>query len=195
MMSGMVEPHPLIYYRQGSHGKSEAFVRRLKAKFALHHGQPPHRLGSNLSNGSSESINQNKVFGRLASRRKRIIEWVKTVGHTSLDSGSGDESASNSMLEKTLPKIPKLSGLDLPHLNDPHSGTDVVLTDDSVPGPTGYKDLKLATYDAGEPVDDAKLGDEGFLTAQICYDVMDGTLDEARMQRLKQGFAALLDSL
>ena len=46
-----------------------------------------------------------------------------------------------------------------------------------------------------EPVDEDRLWDEGFTAGQIMVDLAQGKLDEARMQRLKAGFYALLDSV
>ena len=46
-----------------------------------------------------------------------------------------------------------------------------------------------------EPVDEDQLWDEGFTSGQIMVDLAQGKLDEARMQRLKAGFYALLDSV
>ena len=46
-----------------------------------------------------------------------------------------------------------------------------------------------------EPVDEDTLWNSGFMTGQIMQDLAAGRLDDARMQRLKAGFFALLDSL
>ena len=46
-----------------------------------------------------------------------------------------------------------------------------------------------------EPVDEDQLFDEGFTAGQVMVDLAQGKLDEARMQRLKAGLYALLDSV
>ena len=189
------ETSPYYLLSQGQPQQKRSLGRRLRARFALHHDHTSHESGSSSSDESREYKDKKNIFGRLASRRKRVIEWVKAVSNTSLNSDSGDKFAVNAVLKTTLPEIPEISSFDMPHPDDPDSRNDVSSRDDCAPGLAAYKHLKLATYDAGEPVDSDKLGDEGFLPAQICYDLMDGTLDEARMHRLKQGFAALLDSL
>ena len=103
-----------------------------------------------------------------------------------------------------MPKVPQVSDFDLLNTDGPTIETN---TDEAgvngvlgvkpplLPQFTPERHLTMPCYDAGEPVNDNTLYGEGFTPAEICYDLMGGTLDEARMQRQKQGFAALLDSL
>lgn len=57
------------------------------------------------------------------------------------------------------------------------------------PGPQKFDldNLKL--------IDNDQLWEEGFLPMQVCHDLVDGTLDEARMRRLRTGFEVLLNSI
>jgi len=46
-----------------------------------------------------------------------------------------------------------------------------------------------------DPIREEEEGDIDFMAASVCYALADGTLSEARMRRLKDGFYLLLDSL
>lgn len=46
-----------------------------------------------------------------------------------------------------------------------------------------------------DPIMEEEEDDVGFMAASVCYALADGTLSEARMRRLKDGFHLLLDSL
>jgi len=46
-----------------------------------------------------------------------------------------------------------------------------------------------------DPIREEEEDDIGFMAASVCYALADGTLSEARMRRLKDGFYLLLDSL
>ena len=64
-------------------------------------------------------------------------------------------------------------------------------------GPSAAQNPGPQTFDLDnlELIDDDRLWDEGFLPIQVCHDLVDGTLDEARMRRLRTGFEVLLNSL
>lgn len=181
--------------------------QRLK-KLAIEKGKAINARSLVLLNLSASSKGSEDTPARGKTRRRRVIEWIKNTGHMSgNDTGSSYSAERVNLdfkLEKTLPEVPQVSDFDLLNTGGPNVETDadeagandvVRARSPLVPQLNPERHLKMPCYDAGEPVDDDKLYDEGFTPAQICYALMDGTLDEARMQRLKQGFAALLDSL
>ncbi|KAG7008199.1 hypothetical protein G7Y79_00006g018190 [Physcia stellaris] len=189
-------------------GERKVGLRQRLKKLAIEKGKAINARSLVLRSLSASSKESENTPARGKSRRRRIIEWIKHTGHMSgNDTGSShcaEEVILDLNLEKILPEVPQVSDFDLLNTDGPNVETN---TDEAgVNGVVGVKSplipqctpeghLKMPCYDAGVPVDDDNLYDEGFTPAQICYALMDGTLDEARMQRLKQGFAALLDSL
>ena len=189
-------------------GKRKVGLRQSLKKLAIEKGKAvnAHLLMSRSLSASSKESEDGPARGK--SRRRRIIEWIKHTGHMSgNDTGHShcaEEIILDLNLEKSLPEVPQVSDFDLLNTDGPtvETNTDeagvngvVGVKPPLLPQFTPERHLKMPCYDAGKPVDDGKLYDEGFTPAQICYALMDGTLDEARMQRLKQGFAALWDSL
>lgn len=167
--------------------------QRLKAKLAFYHSKKANEVRSSSPALSVESG---------GSRRKRILAWVRQTRQKSLGDEQISESSSNS--DSTLPEIPQVSHFDMPQLDEAGSkennkieeindtaGEDAI----NMAKPVVAGGASFPSYDDGEPVADGKLYEEGFLTADICDDLVAGTFDEARMRRLRLGFAALLSSL
>lgn len=176
--------------------------RRLKAKLASYHGSFLNKpqVTSRSSIEDMESVNKGPI--RTSSRRKRIVTWIRKTSHKCSEGAENHDPAS--ALDAVLPEIPRVSHFNIPNQSILDSATSMDVADfgDSISKPMDIDSNPIAeviqdlsSQNVEEPVDDAKLFQERFLTAQICYDIVDGTLDEARMQRLKMGFTALLDSL
>ena len=173
--------------------RKDNFGRRLKAKLALYHGKKANEVRSSSPTLSAESG---------GSRRKRILAWIGHTRQKPLDDEQKSESSWNS--DSTLPEIPQVSHFDMSQLDEagPKENKKIEEIND-----TAEEDIidmaklvvaggaNFPSYDDGEPVADGKLHEEGFLTADICDDLVAGTFDEARMRRLRLGFAALLNSL
>ena len=173
--------------------RKETLGRRLKAKLAMNHDKKSNRIresSPSLSAGSGDS------------RRKRILAWIRKTSQKSPSDEQNSESSWNS--DSMLPEIPRISIFDIPSLDEAGFNTNEDINDINETQGEDSIDMtnlvtacatKLPSYDAGEPVDEEKLCREGFSTIDICYDLAEGKFDEARMRRLRLGFAALLDSL
>lgn len=156
---------------------------------------------------SSPNLSENSEAMRcgpapISSERNRIITWLEKITHKLPKYNDNDTAVT---LHSVLPEIPLGSQFHVPDLENPDSSissVDMKATSNSlnetsetvIHGSEGDAG-DLALHHINEPVNDAKLREEGFLLYQICDALMDGTLDDRHMQRLQQGFAALLDSL
>ena len=167
--------------------------RRLRAKLALNQGRKASVVRASSPALSAESG---------GSRRKRILAWIRKTGQKPLSDEQKSESSWDS--DSTSPEIPEVSQL---HMSQPdEAGTKTDTNTEEVHDTAAEDAINIAklavagaanipSYDAGEPVADGRLCKEGFLTADICEDLAHGTFDEARMRRMRLGFAALLSSL
>ena len=173
--------------------RKETLGRRLKAKLAINHNKKGNRVRE-----SSPSLS----VGSGDSRRKRILAWIRKTSQKPPSDEQNSESSGNS--DSILPNIPRVSIFDIPSLDEAGFNTNDDIND--IKGTQGEDSInmtnmvtacatKLPSYDAGTPVDKDKLRREGFATIDICYGLAEGTFDEARMRRLRLGFAALLDWL
>ena len=90
-----------------------------------------------------------------------------------------------------------LNNKDLPSKSKSPPENQIVVDDKHLPLKQFITDTGPKVYDLEnlEHVSDDILFKEEFMTAQIMKDLADGKLDGARMQRLKTGFFALMDSL
>ena len=176
-----------------SERQKDSFGRRLKAKLTI-----PRSKKGNGVRASSPSFSADSGD----SRRKRILAWIRKTSHKRLSSEQNSESSWNS--DSTLPEIDHVSLFDIPSLDEAGFKTNDDLSDINdtrgdgpitMTKPVIACATKLPSYDAGDPVDKHELQKEGFTTSDICYDIAEGNFDEARMRRLRLGFAALLDSL
>ena len=167
--------------------------RRLRGKLGLNHGKKANGVRASSPTLSAESG---------GSRRKRILAWIRKTSQKPLSGEQTSESSWES--DSTLPKISQVSRFAMSLRDEANSKMNGYI--EEVNGTAGEDAINMAkpflagaanfpSYDAGEPVDDGRRLDERFMNADICEDLVDGTLDEARMRRLRLGFAALLSSL
>lgn len=192
------------------------FCRRVVAKLAFPCGTPD-LDGSSLP---CREIKSDYVPPTKPSRKKRVCRWIKAVVRknrtedelvapsTSLTSGP-PLSATAPRISQTFDFGPlKVNPFDEMALAA--EGDIALTTEDELPSPAhNRKDDTHQTphqrmIHAGigdcylqhlEPVSDEILRSEEFMTHQIFEALAEGTLDEARMERLKSGFFTLLDSL
>ena len=141
-----------------------------------------------------------------SSKTKRVKRWLKDTFHkgrtsdaSSATSASSTSCTRTSMKPPHISKMSSISALGNPFQpeNEMTNSTNVSGTKKGPPGqyriaPSGAKAWDLQNL---EPVDEDILRKEEFMTSQIFQSLAAETLDEARMQRLKTGFFALLDSL
>ena len=176
-----------------SERQTDSFGRRLKAKLTITRDKKGNGVRASSPSFSADSGD---------SRRKRILAWIRRTSHKPLSSEQNSESSWNS--DSTLPEIDHVSLFDIPSLDEAGFKTNDDLSDINDTRGDGSITMakpviacatKLPSYDAGDPVDKYELHKEGFTTSDICYDIAEGKFDEARMRRLRLGFAALLDSL
>ncbi|KAL8788743.1 MAG: hypothetical protein Q9195_007150 [Heterodermia aff. obscurata] len=138
------------------------------------------------------------------SRTKRITTWLKTVvraAHPKNETSSSrisplpDRPSSESKSASEAQDSTSTSSSDhhqtiSPRVPGHQPGTNSVVED--IPCPPGTQKFDL---DKLEFVDDDQLYEQRFLPSQVCEDLVDGTLDEERMRRLRRGFEVLVDSL
>ena len=124
----------------------------------------------------------------LPSREKRITTWLMAVArktrlkdNTPSSNASSIYSTQNSEEETSTQEGPNSTSL-----ADERDNKSAAMT---TPGPQRFDLGNL------ELIDNDQLWEENFLAAQVFKDLADGTLDDARMQRLKTGFQVLLNSL
>ena len=141
------------------------------------------------------------------SKTRRVKRWLKDTFHKGRTSDTSSPiSAASTSYTPTLAKPPHISQMSsISALGDPFQKPEnaniaspkVRETKKGPPGqyrilPSGAKAWDLQNL---EPIDSETLSEEEFLTGQIFMALGNDTFDEARMQRLKTGFFALLDSL
>lgn len=155
------------------------------------------------------------------SRTKRATAWLKTVFRNTRPKDDTLSLSASTMPERlpsqsesttSIPEVPNSTYTPSSSLNhDPQAGQDHPQTTrksvsnqemasqsgtssaaESIPCPPGLQKFDL---DKLESIDDDRLFDQRFLPPQVCADLVDGTLDEARMRRLKTGFQVLLNSI
>ena len=177
--------------------------------------ESPHTTTTTGSHTTSDTSPTSK------SRTKRIISWFKTVGrnhHLKDDTQSAstspvpDRHSSDSGSKTATPEAQNSTGTPPSSLaHDPEVDRDRQHTTsqsvsnqeianqcgtssatEAIPCPPSRQKFDL---DKLEFIDDDRLYDQRFLPPQVCEDLVDGTLDEARMRRLKTGFEVLLNSL
>ena len=160
-----------------------------------------------------QEVKKDHLRNTGSSRTKRMIKrWVKDPFHkfhnSSTSSTTNKPSTSSistsgspvSSIPPHISDISSISGLGDPFQkseNGNEASSGVPEPKKGPPGqyhitPSGAKAWDLQNL---EPLDEELLENEQFMTHQIFKALADGTLDEARMQRLKAGFFALLDSL
>lgn len=162
---------------------------------------PPHKPSTTSASDSSPSNSK--------PRTKRFTSWLKSVVRKS---GSRDHDSAS-----TLEPHPSESEASGPTTKEAADSTDVFneheassatsssmkvpmestkpVAPSATPLPQNPPGPQKFDLDNLEHIDDDRLWDEGFLPVQVCHDLVDGTLDAARMQRLKTGFEVLLNSL
>lgn len=125
-------------------------------------------------------------------KKKRVVGWFKKAIRKTRDS-------------KRLNALFHSSSADWPIVSTPSGSQDPDLTSSTnADASSEQKNSQGTPIKSGtnifdlenlEPVDEDSLWNLRLTTGQILKDLADGKLDDARMQRLKAGFFALLDSL
>ena len=167
---------------------------------------PPKSSTNSTSNSSSSSSK---------SQTKRLTSWLKSVVHknslkkskSALSISQLPDPHSSEIGASATTEAPESSDMSVqqdpsatssPSTKKSHESTMPALepiepsnpqSPQDAPGPQKFDldNLKL--------IDGDQLWDEGFLPIQVCHDLVDGKLDEARMRRLRTGFEVLLNSL
>ena len=146
--------------------------------------------------------------------KKQSIPPKNSTTSTSTSSSSSSKSQTK-RLTSWLKCVVRKNPSSVSHSPDPHpsaptaapKSSNVSINQDPSTTPSPTQDRTPPTLNPIQPVpqnfdlenlkliDDDQLWDEGFLPIQVCHDLVDGKLDEARMRRLRRGFEVLLNSL
>ena len=176
--------------------------RRLKAKFGFSRDKTAEGHQESSLDASKVPDVHHEFMTRFSSRRRRVKEWLKKIPDAVSDSDRKVPEAC--CPNRQLPEIPCVSSFNISETNGLNTGNER----EGQRGGEGSGDRlardplmmlkdseELSTQYEDKPVDEVKLRAEGFALDQVCYDFVEGTLGEARMQRLRLGFIALLNSL
>ena len=154
---------------------------------SLNHSPPP--------SSSSSSTCKSRT-------KQRITNWLQSaVVHRKPDPKAQKTSTLPSPNTLTRESSPSISTPDRTEVISAHSTKAASSTKKRssesdepavVRGAGGIQKFDLENL---ECIDEDRLWDEGFLPIQVCHDLVDGALDEARMRRLRIGFEVLLNSL
>ena len=162
---------------------------------------------SDVSTVPCREIKKSHLQNTGSSKTKQVKRWLKDTFHkgrtSQVSSATSADSASYTPASANPPHISQISSMSVlgnVFQDIENEGTSSTKVPDSKKGPPGqYRILpsgaKAWDLQNLEPIDKELLKREGFMTHQIFKGLADDTLDEARMQRLKAGFLALLDSL
>ena len=198
-----VSQEPLIHRKRKSN-----FGRRVVAKLA-YPCQTPDVDGSSLP---CREIRNDHVPPMRLSRKKRISSWIKSVVRKGRTEDELSVPSSSYMISQPLsatpPRISQNFDFEPLEVNAFHDSAKVaedeppsrahIRKDDTHRTPNQrfvHAGVGACRLQHLEPVSDEVLRSEEFMTIQIFNALADGTLDEARMERLKTGFFTLLDSL
>ena len=129
---------------------------------------------------TKESRSERKSFARWAKKALRKTYKNETSPFSKVALAASDIKETSDELKEGTTQAPGIEG----NVGDMSSEGGASTT------ATNIFDLRNL-----EPVDEDQLFDEGFTAGQIMVDLAQGKLDEARMQRLKAGLYALLDSV
>ena len=187
----------------GSHETSKSKEPRHRRRLAKKQNSSPKSSTSSASESSSSSSK---------SRTKRVSSWLKSVVHKNFPKDynsalSASQSADRHPSESEA-SVPTKDTSDSTDVFNEHGASlntfpprkESLKNTESAHGPAGPSAAQPPgpqkfDLDNLELIDDDRLWNEGFLPIQVCHDLVDGTLDEARMRRLRTGFEVLLNSL